>query len=58
VAGSKPRGLALPFCAEPGRSLVARAGVAVYRVGAVKRTGERTWSCWMAAWPIIPPRPV
>jgi diaminopimelate decarboxylase len=28
---------------EPGRSLVARAGVAVYRVGAIKRRGERTW---------------
>ncbi len=28
---------------EPGRSLVARAGVALYRVGAVKRRGERTW---------------
>jgi diaminopimelate decarboxylase len=28
---------------EPGRSLIARAGVALYRVGAVKRRGERTW---------------
>ena len=28
---------------EPGRSLIARAGVAIYRVGAVKRRGERTW---------------
>jgi diaminopimelate decarboxylase len=28
---------------EPGRSLVARAGVAVYRVGAVKRRKNRTW---------------
>jgi diaminopimelate decarboxylase len=28
---------------EPGRSLVARAGVAVYRVGAVKHAGARTW---------------
>ncbi len=28
---------------EPGRSLVARAGVAVYRVGAVKRRKRRTW---------------
>ena len=44
VAGCRPRGLALPVLRlEPGRSLVARAGVAVYRVGAVKRTGERTW---------------
>lgn len=29
---------------EPGRSLVARAGVAVYRVGTVKKTGEHTWA--------------
>lgn len=28
---------------EPGRSLVARAGVAIYRVGAVKRTAHRRW---------------
>ena len=28
---------------EPGRSLVARAGVAVYRVGAVKNTAGRQW---------------
>lgn len=28
---------------EPGRSLVARAGVAVYRVGAIKRREGRTW---------------
>ena len=28
---------------EPGRSLVGRAGVTLYRVGAVKRLGERTW---------------
>lgn len=28
---------------EPGRSLVARAGVAVYRVGSVKRRKHRTW---------------
>lgn len=38
------RGLALPHLhLEPGRSLVARAGVAVYRVGTVKQTGDRTW---------------
>jgi diaminopimelate decarboxylase len=37
-------GLPLPHLhIEPGRSLVARAGVALYRVGAVKRRGERTW---------------
>lgn len=28
---------------EPGRSVVARAGVAIYRVGAVKRRGARAW---------------
>ncbi len=28
---------------EPGRSLVGRAGVTVYRVGAVKRSGGTTW---------------
>ena len=28
---------------EPGRSLIARAGVALYRIGAIKRGAERTW---------------
>ena len=28
---------------EPGRSLVARAGVAIYRVGAVKKRRGKTW---------------
>jgi len=28
---------------EPGRSLVGKAGVALYRVGAVKQTGDRKW---------------
>jgi diaminopimelate decarboxylase len=28
---------------EPGRSLVARGGVALYRVGAVKETASRRW---------------
>jgi len=28
---------------EPGRSLVGRAGVTLYRVGSVKRAGDRTW---------------
>ena len=37
-------GLTLPTLhLEPGRSLVARAGVAVYRVGTVKRRKHRTW---------------
>lgn len=38
------RGLPLPrLQLEPGRSLVARAGVAVYRVGAVKESPRRRW---------------
>jgi diaminopimelate decarboxylase len=42
--GCRQRGLVLPCLhLEPGRSLVARAGVAVYRAGTVKRTPERTW---------------
>jgi len=28
---------------EPGRSLVGQAGVTIYRVGSVKRSGDRTW---------------
>ena len=37
-------GLDLPHLhLEPGRSIVARAGVAIYRVNTVKRQGGRTW---------------
>jgi diaminopimelate decarboxylase len=44
IAGCKARGLGLPHLhLEPGRSLVARAGVAVYRVGAIKRRGDKVW---------------
>jgi diaminopimelate decarboxylase len=44
VEGCRRRGLDLPHLhLEPGRSLIARAGVAIYRVGAVKRRGERIW---------------
>ena len=44
VEGCRQRGLNLPHLhLEPGRSLIARAGVAVYRVGAVKRRGAKTW---------------
>ncbi|MEW5940569.1 MAG: diaminopimelate decarboxylase [Chloroflexota bacterium] len=44
VEGCKRRGLTLPgLHLEPGRSLAARAGVAVYRVGAVKRRANKTW---------------
>ena len=42
--GCHSRGLSLPHLhLEPGRSLVARAGVAVYRVGAIKRRAHKTW---------------
>ena len=42
--GCKDRGLNLPHLhLEPGRSLVARAGVAIYRVGAIKRRGDKVW---------------
>ncbi len=44
AAGCAARELPLPTLhLEPGRSLVARAGVALYRVGAVKRTAHRRW---------------
>ena len=44
VEGCNQRGLDLPHLhLEPGRSLVARAGVVIYRVGAVKRRGNKTW---------------
>jgi diaminopimelate decarboxylase/diaminopimelate epimerase len=44
VAGCQQRGIPLPrLQLEPGRSLIARAGVAIYRVGAVKRTARRRW---------------
>ncbi|MFN8466553.1 MAG: diaminopimelate decarboxylase [Caldilineaceae bacterium] len=42
--GCRSRGLPLPrLQVEPGRSIVARAGVAIYRVGAVKCTPNRRW---------------
>jgi len=44
IGGCQARRLALPHLhLEPGRSLVARAGVAVYTVGAVKRRGDKVW---------------
>lgn len=44
IEGCTLRGLDLPHLhLEPGRSLVARAGVAIYRVGAVKKRGEKIW---------------
>jgi diaminopimelate decarboxylase len=40
----KSTGMPLPVLhLEPGRSLIARAGVALYRVGVVKRRTDRTW---------------
>jgi diaminopimelate decarboxylase len=44
VEGCQERGINLPqLHLEPGRSLIARAGVAIYRVGAVKRRPGKTW---------------
>ena len=44
IEGCNQRGLNLPHLhLEPGRSLVARAGVAIYRVGAIKRRGDKIW---------------
>ena len=44
LEGCKRRGLDFPVLhLEPGRSLVARAGVAIYRVGAIKRRGDKIW---------------
>ena len=44
IEGCSRRQLDLPHLhLEPGRSLIARAGIAIYRVGAVKRRGDRTW---------------
>jgi diaminopimelate decarboxylase len=44
IAGCKTRRLTLPHLhLEPGRSLVARAGVAVYKAGAIKRRGDKVW---------------
>lgn len=42
--GCARHGLPLPrLHLEPGRSIVARAGVAIYRVGAIKQTPGRRW---------------
>src|SRR5258706_141735 len=44
IEGCQSRGLNLPHLhLEPGRSLVARAGVAIYRVGAIKQRGDKIW---------------
>jgi len=45
ILGCKDRNLSPPrLHLEPGRSLVARAGVALYRVGAVKVVANRVWA--------------
>jgi diaminopimelate decarboxylase len=45
VRSCKERSLSLPrLQLEPGRSLVARAGVALYRVGTVKQAANRVWA--------------
>ncbi len=42
--GCAKRGLSLPVLhLEPGRSLIARAGAAIYRVGTVKQSGKKKW---------------
>jgi len=44
IEGCQSRGLNLPHLhLEPGRSLVARAGVAIYRIGAIKKRGDKIW---------------
>jgi diaminopimelate decarboxylase len=43
-AAWEERGLPAPqVIFEPGRSLVGRAGITLYRVGVVKRSGPTTW---------------
>jgi len=42
--GCRKRDLSLPrLQLEPGRTIVARAGVALYRIGAIKHSTQRTW---------------
>lgn len=44
VTGCQQRGLPLPrLHLEPGRSLIAQAGVAIYRVQSVKHSAHRRW---------------
>lgn len=44
IDGCDERRISLPtLVLEPGRSLMARAGVALYRVGTVKKTNTRRW---------------
>ncbi len=42
--GCRANGISLPTLhLEPGRSIMARAAVAIYRVGTIKRQGHHTW---------------
>ncbi len=42
--GTQRYGLSLPHLhVEPGRSLIAQAGIAIYQIGTIKRQPERTW---------------
>ncbi len=44
IEGCENRQIAMPtLVLEPGRSLMARAGVALYQVGTIKRTPARRW---------------
>ena len=44
VEGCQTHGLDIPHLhLEPGRSLIARAGVAIYRVGTIKKRVGKTW---------------
>lgn len=44
IEGTRKRALPLPHLhLEPGRSLIAPAGLAIYRIGTIKRRPERTW---------------
>jgi diaminopimelate decarboxylase len=45
LRGCRERNLSLPHLRlEPGRGLIARGGVALYRVGTVKYVANRTWA--------------
>jgi diaminopimelate decarboxylase len=45
IQGCSERDIPLPHLnMEPGRSIVGRAGVALYRVGALKRMADRVWA--------------
>lgn len=44
IRGVKKRSLPFPYLhLEPGRSLIAQAGIALYRIGTIKRRPGRTW---------------